>query len=257
MGRTEEAVADYSRAIEQLPQDADLRTMRGDARHRLGQYPEALADLNRSIELAPQHADTYTERGNVYAEIGDFERAAHDFRQALQIDPNCAEAFRSVAWLLATCPDQRYRDPQKAVVAAEQAARLSPPNDPFVLEALAAATAAAGQFDRAVRFQTEAVTFEPDGFSDQFAARLALYQQHRPFRNDATRPPRQGVRQARLEIAPPRPIGASTIRSQYARATATRRVLTAAHCRQRMASNASDHRPGNPRRLCRFHKLFL
>ena len=93
------------------------------------------------------HADTFTHRGNVYAELGDYNRATDDFQHALELNSNCADAYRSLAWLEATCPDERFRDPQQAVAAAERAAKLSPQGDCFVLDALAAAYASAGNFE--------------------------------------------------------------------------------------------------------------
>ena len=72
------------------------------------------------------------------------------------------------------------------MAAAEQAARLAPRGDPFVLDALAAAYASAGQYQPAVRYQTEAIAVAPESFAPQFAERLALYRQGRPFRNTAS-----------------------------------------------------------------------
>jgi tetratricopeptide (TPR) repeat protein len=186
VGRTEEAVADYSRALAHIPDDAELYDVRGHALHRLGRFQEAINDLDRSIELEPNNAEAYTHRGNAYAELGDFRRAVDDLEQALAADARCGGAYRSLAWLTATCPDPRFRDSRQAVAAAEQAAKLAPRGDPFVLDALAAAYASAGQYQPAVRYQTEAIAVAPESFAPQFAERLALYRQGRPFRNTAS-----------------------------------------------------------------------
>jgi tetratricopeptide (TPR) repeat protein len=178
----------------------------------LGRFQQAIDDLDQAIELESDNANVYTHRGNVYAELGDFEQAVDDLEQALAVDANCAAAYRSLAWLMATCPDARFHDPQQALAAAERAAKLSPPGDPFVFEALAAAYAGAGQFERAVRYQTEAIAVAPESFAPQFATRLALYQQGRPFRNGASGATVDGdgdddddVRAASLESAEPGP----------------------------------------------------
>jgi len=204
-GRTEEAVADYTTALAQLPDDADLLSMRGEALHRLGQYEAAIADLTHSIETAPQNAIVYAQRGNVRAELGDYQRAIADFHQALSIDAQSAEAYRSLAWLLATCPDPHCRNPRQALVLAERAAQLAAPGDPFVLDALAAAHANAGHFDRAIRFQQEAIVNVPEDFAGPFRERLALYQQQRPFHNGASDLVDENVRAASLEAAPHSP----------------------------------------------------
>ena len=181
--RTEEAVRDYTHAIDQLPGDAELYMMRGHAWHRLGHYEQALEDLNRSIELAPNRADAYAHRGNVHAERGDFHKAVNDFRRSLRLDPNLVEAYRSLAWLLATCPDPAVRDPEQAVAAARRAEALCAHDDCYVLDALAAAYASAGQFAKAVDYQQSALAAAPDDFAASLRERLDLYQQRLPYRN--------------------------------------------------------------------------
>lgn len=185
-GRTEEAVVDYSNALTQLPNDAELHAMRGHALHRLGRYEEATKDLGQSIEIAPHHADVFAHRGNVYAEVGEYGRAIADFRQALALDAQSADAHRSLAWLLATCPDAQYRNPHEAMAAAQAAMKIAAAGDPFMLDTLAAAYASAGQFDQAVRLQEEAISNVPESFAQPFNSRLALYRAKQPFRNGTT-----------------------------------------------------------------------
>jgi tetratricopeptide (TPR) repeat protein len=180
LGRIEEALADYTRAIEGLPGNAELYCARGSAWHRAGDYERALADMNRALEIAPS-ADAFTQRGNVAAERGEFDHALHDLQQALEADPNWAEAYRSLAWLYATCADANYRDPQQALAAAQRAAELSEPNDCFVLDALAAAHASAGAFEEATRVQQQAVAAAPPDYAVPLRQRLALYEQRQPF----------------------------------------------------------------------------
>jgi len=202
LGRTEEAIADYDSALDQLPHDAELHDMRGHALHRSGRYDEAIADFCEAVRLAPQDAAPFAHRGNVYAEMGQYQKALADFRHALSIDSESAEAHRSLAWLLATCPDPRYRNPREALASAEAAAKLAAPGDPFVLDALAAAHASAGQFDQAVRYQKEAITNVSGEFAEPFGERLALYEQRRPYRNGSTRAIDRKVRAASLETSP-------------------------------------------------------
>ncbi len=184
LGRIEESVRDYDQALEGLPDDAELYRARAAAWQRLGNHNQALADLDQAIQLAPEHPDAFTQRGNIAAEQGNFDQALGDFRQALAVDAEWAEAYRSLAWLQATCPNPRYRDAEQAIAAAQQAQRLSPPDDCFMLEALAAAHAAGGAFDEAVDFQTQAIAVAPPDFSEPLRLRLALYQQKQPFLNE-------------------------------------------------------------------------
>jgi len=59
-------------------------------------------------------------------------------------------AAGNLAWLLATTPDAALRNPQRAVELAEEIAQSQNFRDPNTLDTLAAAYAAAGDFERAL-----------------------------------------------------------------------------------------------------------
>jgi hypothetical protein len=93
-----------------------------------------------------------------------------------------------MAWILATHPDATVRDPARAVRLAERAADLTAHRQPGILDVLAAAYAAAGEFDRAVATAQEAMALAtssgPAGakFAGEIGKRLELYRQKKPFR---------------------------------------------------------------------------
>jgi len=195
LGRFNEALSDYTRAIDGLPEVAALYRARGIALQRLGLFDRAAADLDHAIQLSPNDPDNYTQRGNLAAERGDFERAANDLRRAVAIDPTWADAYRSLAWLHATCPNAAFRDPQQAIAAAEEAAKLSPPTDCFALDALAVAHASAGNFKDAARITEQAIASAPPDYAELLRQRLNLFHQGQPFINQ----PADSVRAASLE----------------------------------------------------------
>src|SRR5262249_45979237 len=41
----------------------------------------------------------------------EYAKALADYTRAVDLDPNNATAWNSLAWLLATCPDAKFRDP--------------------------------------------------------------------------------------------------------------------------------------------------
>lgn len=181
LGRTEEAVADYSRAIDTLPEDPSLLLARARGFQRIGDFAHAAADINRAVDLSPNDPDTVTQRGNLAAEQGKFASAQDDFQKAIQLDANWGEAYRSLAWLSATCPQQQFRNPPQAVALAEQAAQLAGPDDYLVLDTLATAHASARQFEKAVKFEEQALAAAPRDSSTPLERRLAMYRNGQDF----------------------------------------------------------------------------
>lgn len=192
MEQDERALSDCDNAIQALRKQKKseglqtlqtlqtLLTLRGRVLHRLGRHNEAIADFDEAIRRhrAPS---LYHLRGNVFAEIGFYEQAINDYLSAVRADPSMAEAYRSLAWVLATCPDKRLRNPATAVEAAWRARRLGSPGDPMMLDASAAAHASAGDFDKAIRLQQRALVAASSSSTSRYQARLDLYRSGRSY----------------------------------------------------------------------------
>ena len=87
-----------------------------------------------------------------------------------------------MAWLLATCGDGRIRDGAVAVNFAVRACELMQWASYPYFDTLAAAYAEVGDFDRACEWQVKALDAAADDEKPDFQRRLAMYEQHQPFR---------------------------------------------------------------------------
>jgi WD40 repeat protein/Flp pilus assembly protein TadD len=125
-GQLDNAVADFSRVIELAPKLAPAWYNRGYAYLRLGQHAKAVADYSRAIELDPKDAPAWYNRGYAYLNLGQHAKAVADFSRAIELDPKDAGDHNTLAWLLATCPDVKLRDPHQAVKLAKKAVQLEP-----------------------------------------------------------------------------------------------------------------------------------
>lgn len=192
-GQWQAAITDYDQALRHKGDDAPMLTARGHAHYRKGDFRAALDDFARALRVDPRHAPALTHRAVLYAELGRYPQAADDFRAAIRLEPQSAQAYQGAAWLMATCPDSRYRDPATAVEAARKALDLAKVEHYRFHDTLAAALAAAGQFDEAVAEQQKAVALadeaidgEPDAqLVRELQQRLRLYQQAQPYREQA------------------------------------------------------------------------
>ena len=185
LGELDKAVDDYSRAIRLKPDDFGALMGRGQAFFRLRRLREALEDFQRSLVLNPHSADAYANRGDTYQGLGMWEQAAEDLRHANQLDKMSSRAYQAAAWLMATCPEARFRQADLAVQAAEHAIQLAGTRDQRCLDTLAAAYANAGRFDEAVTTLNKAMDStknERDRVALQ--GRMRLYKSGKPYRQE-------------------------------------------------------------------------
>ncbi|MBC7853201.1 MAG: tetratricopeptide repeat protein, partial [Pirellulaceae bacterium] len=187
------AVQDYSQALRIAPKDAAAYNSRGHAYYRLGGIREAMRDYDQAVRLNPRDAAILTNRGDAHAFQGNYALAAQDFREAIRLDNQLGRAYQSAAWLMATCPDQRFRSPQLGLDSAKKAIELDGDEDFRYLETLAAAYANAGQFEEARQTQAQALEKAPEQDLARFKRRLDLYSANRPYREsgNVTQAPRQ------------------------------------------------------------------
>ncbi len=88
MGRTQDAIADYSRAIQLDPTFAEAYINRGAALGKSRQNDLALADFNKGVELKPEAANGYFNRSIAYSEMNKFDLAVRDYDKYLTFEPN-------------------------------------------------------------------------------------------------------------------------------------------------------------------------
>jgi len=89
-----EAAAEFDQAIPVGSDDAELFYYRGNARMAAGRGEEALTDFSKAVELDPSEPSYYAARGIALHRVrSDFERARANFDEAIRLDPNCQAAW--------------------------------------------------------------------------------------------------------------------------------------------------------------------
>ncbi|PEU75287.1 hypothetical protein CN394_27545 [Bacillus anthracis] len=86
-GNQEEAIRDYTKAIELKPDYAQAHNNRGLVFESKGNQEEAIRDYTKAIELKPDYALAYYNRGIVFNSKGNQEEAIKDFTMAIGIEP--------------------------------------------------------------------------------------------------------------------------------------------------------------------------
>ncbi len=93
---------------------------------RSGRVEESSDAFRTARSIDRGSAQPLFERGSNYWERDLYAHALADLGHATELQPQRAAAHYLLAWLLATCPDVKLRDPQRAVVHARRAVELAP-----------------------------------------------------------------------------------------------------------------------------------
>jgi tetratricopeptide (TPR) repeat protein len=181
-GEFDKALADCDEAIRLGPENPAAYIGRASVWNSMLELDRALADYDKLIRLEPKNPEAYILRGGTWERLHTFDKSLADYDEAIRLDPKSVDAHRSRAWIRATCPDETYRDGEKAVVDSTKACKLTNWKDPFVLGTLAAAYAEAGQFDKAVEWQKKAIELARDYDKEFLGTFLELYKRGEPYR---------------------------------------------------------------------------
>lgn len=91
-------IEDYTKLIEQKPDDAEAYFRRGFAYSLKGQYALALNDYSKAIELDPSHAIAHEDRGTIFYRMGKYPQAIQDYTKAIELRPDYGLAYENRAW---------------------------------------------------------------------------------------------------------------------------------------------------------------
>jgi tetratricopeptide (TPR) repeat protein len=76
LGRYEEALQAYDRALELNPDDSIVLNNKGLELDKLGRCEEALQAYDRALELNPDYYDAWHNKGVALHKLGQYEEAA-------------------------------------------------------------------------------------------------------------------------------------------------------------------------------------
>lgn len=112
------------------------------------QWAEAARDFGRVIALKPDDDTAVACRGEARFHFADWPGCLADYRRALALAPTDYKHLNRLAWVLATCPEARFRNPAEAVSLAQAANQIAGGRDPLVVDTLEVALGAARDASR-------------------------------------------------------------------------------------------------------------
>lgn len=171
-GKLDEAVEQFDAALALDSQAAGVHNNRGLMLMKLGQFQDAETAFQKAVQLDPEHAEAHNNLGVLYFQRKDPRRAIEHYRLAVEADREMHRAVHSLAWNLATCPDDSLRGGAEAVRLAQSLTQTVDAGHPGYWSTLAAAYAEVGRFDDAITAANHALKLaRPRG--DRGAMQLA------------------------------------------------------------------------------------
>ena len=118
---------------------------------------KAIETFKKSLQTWPKQPDVMNELAMALYGQSKVQEAMDLWSDTLELDPNQVYAANSLAWIKATSKDENFYDPPNALKFAHQACEITGYQNPGMLDTLAAALAANGQFDKAVETASQAI----------------------------------------------------------------------------------------------------
>ena len=188
-GQVDEAMPQFLKELEISPGSVDTHKQIAEAFLKQGRAPEAIAHYRKALELSADDADVHFNLAGALAGNGQWDEAITHYRNVARLQPDAALPRTALAWLLATAPDEKWRDGAEAVVLARESCARTPNPDAAQLDTLAAAYAELGDFEAASETASRALekakAMGENTLSRQIEQRLDLYRQHQPYRQPA------------------------------------------------------------------------
>jgi len=184
-GKVSEAITHFTQAIRSNPDFGDAHNNLGYALAQQGRKDEAIVHFRKALQLNPNYAIAHHYLAQAMLKEGKTAEAVKHFKETLRLSPSWLSPMNSLAWILATHKGAEFYDPDEALQLAERLCELTDYQQPEVLDTLAAASAAVGNFPKAVataeRALRKAEASKNKKLTEKIQSHLRLYKTGRPF----------------------------------------------------------------------------
>ncbi len=185
-GRYDDAAAQYRAALAIKSDSVEAYNNLGIVLAQAGNPSEAAGFFRAALEISPTDARLHANLARALRRTGAVSEAVEHYRDAVRLDPRAWDVAMNLAWILATDADATVRNAEEAIALAEGGNRLTGRPHPRALDTLAAAYAAAGQYDRAEktaeRALSAALAVGDRRLASDIGGRIRLYRSHQPYR---------------------------------------------------------------------------
>jgi Tfp pilus assembly protein PilF len=175
----------FGHAIQVTRDNYIMHNNYGNALVDNNRHKDAIAHFKQSIRINPGYVRAYYNLGVAYRLEGNTKQAVASWNTALRLEPDNVDAMNNLAWLRAVQINSEFYDPNKAVQLALRACEKTQYKKPQILDTLAVAYAAAGNFHKAIETLEKALELcqssTQNKVREQLEERLMLFKAGKPY----------------------------------------------------------------------------
>jgi len=151
------------------------------------EFAKARTLLESEASQSPDCVEIFLKLGTLGLQQSDYDCAVKNFRRVYQLDPDSIPTgtYNNLAWIQATRPLLPSRNVGEALEYAKRNAEQTKYKDPHIMDTLAVAYAAAGDFTQAIEMakiaQDRASAASDDQLAWRIAQRKTLFEQSKPY----------------------------------------------------------------------------
>jgi tetratricopeptide (TPR) repeat protein len=182
------------RVLEQLRRKSNDKAEKLEATQQIayvvskqGYYKRASEMLKKELEKTPENAELIRSLADMELLFGHWQNAIDLYEKLITIDPKDSGALNNYSWLLSTCPDEAFRNGERALEMAKTASEETFYKQPHILSTLAAAYAELGDFETARSWSQKAVELgekTQHESLDSLKKELETYKENKPWREE-------------------------------------------------------------------------
>ena len=183
-GKLDRAIMHYKKALEIMPDWTQAKEKLQMLRERKQKFQNAVQKLTNALQQNPNQPRLHSSLGTIYYQNANLDRAIHHWQIALKLNPNQPTVLNNLALVKLTHPNPASRNPRHALSMAKKACQLVDYEQPHFLGTLAAAYAATGNFNDAVKTAQNALNLAKQKNNQpliiELTKRLQSYKKQKP-----------------------------------------------------------------------------
>lgn len=178
LDKSDDAIKNFNKALRINPKALRAHNELAAVLRRSGQMDKAVEHYRRSLELDPKQAIILGTLAGTFSDSKDYSNAVIYWKKALELQPNWTAALNNLAWIHVSAVDTEFYSPTEAIELAHKASDLVENKNAMILDTLAAAYAADGNFSKATEFAEKALDIakrQDKDMAERIRAKLVEY----------------------------------------------------------------------------------